>query len=241
MSRRARRLGGALSLLALLALGAASLATAGSPPAPIGPSKPGKIRLIGTSGAAGTASAGAVHAIGYRLTAKLAPSSASSSAAGRWDGVLVHTVGAVKSGAMPSAPGCSVTAPKPGAPGNPGSPPRQSGVPHQIRCKGGAVPPFSVPGTGNHWILGWKLSYTNLSSTVNGADIRLTSTGTAPIAAATLCGPCVSGKFGRTTLTDDQAAAVLKGNGSVAVRTASNPDGEISGPITKLAPTAAHR
>jgi CHRD domain len=178
-----------------------------------------------------------VHAIGYRLTAKLTPSSSSSTASGRWDGVLVHTIGTVQAGSMPSIPGCSVTGPKPGAPALPG---RSSGIPHKIKCSGNAVPPFTVPSSGQHWIVGWRLSYASLSSTVNGADIRLNSPGSAGALAATLCGPCTSGKFGRTTLTDDQAGALLKGNGYVVVRTVNNQDGEISGQIVKVAPTATH-
>jgi hypothetical protein len=240
MIRRAGRTGGALSLLALLALVAAGLATAGPPPAPVGPAKPGKVRRVGQSAPGQATAPAGVHAIGYRLTAKLTPSSSSSTASGRWDGVLVHTIGTVQAGAIPSIPGCSVTAPKAGAPGNPSAPPRSSGIPHKIKCSGNAVPPFAVPGSGQHWILGWKLAYTNLSSTVNGADIRLNSPGSAGALAATLCGPCTAGKFGRTTLTDDQAAALLKGNGYVVVRTANNPDGELSGQIVKVAPTAAH-
>ncbi len=238
MSKRAGRLGAAFSLLALLALVAAGFATAGSTPPPAGPAKPGKVRLIGQSGpGSATAPSGSTHAIGYQLGAKLTPSSGSSTATGRWDGVLVHTIGTVKAGAMPSVPGCSVTAPKPGAPGNQGSPPRASGVPHKIKC-GGAVPPFAVPSSGQHWILGWRLSYSNLSSAVNGADIRLNSPGAAGVVAANLCGPCTAGKFGRTMLTDDQASALLKGNGYVVVRTANSPDGEISGQIVKVPPTA---
>ncbi len=237
MIGRAGRTGGALSLLALLALVAAGLATAGPPPAPVGPAKPGKIRRVGQSGPGQTSAPAGVHAVGYRLTAKLTPSSSTSNASGRWDGVMVHTIGTVQAGAMPSIPGCTVTGPKPGAPPLPG---RSSGIPHKIKCSDSAVPPFAVPGNGQHWILGWKLSYANLSSTVNGADIRLNSPGAAGVLATTLCGPCTSGKFGRTTLTDDQAAALLKGNGYVVVRTASNQDGEISGQIVKVAPTATH-
>jgi hypothetical protein len=197
MSKRAGRLGGALSLLALLALVAAGLATAGSTPPPAGPAKPGKVRLVGQGGPGSTtAPSGSTHAIGYQLAAKLAPSTGTSTATGRWDGVLVHTIGTVQAGAMPSIPGCSVTAPKPGGPGNPGSPPRASGIPHKIKCNGSAVPPFSVPSSGQHWILGWRLTYANLSSAVNGADIRLNSPGAAGVLAATLCGPCTSGKLG---------------------------------------------
>jgi CHRD domain len=241
MSRTARRLGGALSLLALLALVAAGLATGGTPPAPVGPSKPGKISKVGQSNPrSATALPGAIHAVGYRLTARLAPTTGSSAATGRWDGVLVHTVGTVKAGAMPSIPGCSVTAPKQGRPGQPGSPPRASGIPHKIKCSGGAVPPFAVPGTGKHWILGWRLSFANLSSAVTGAEIRLNAPGAAGAFATNLCGSCTSGKFGRTTLTDDQASALLKGDAYVVVDTVNSPGGEISGQIVKLVPQPAH-
>jgi len=239
MSTRAGRLGGALSLLALLALTAAGLAAASSPPgAPVKGSTPGKITKVGQADPKATAAPPATHAIGYRLAAKLAPSSSTSSAAGHWDGVLVHTIGTVRSGSMPSVPGCSVTAPRPGQPGQ--APPRASGIPHQIKC-GGAVPPFSVPaGSGQHWILGWRLSYSNLSSAVTSADIHVAvASGAAPVAAANLCSTgCTSGKFGRTMLTDDQAAAILKGQGSVVVSTANNTNGEISGPITQVKATA---
>lgn len=242
MSRRAGSLGGALSLLALLALTAAGIASASSPPGtPITKSSPGKIRNVGQSNpGAPTAAPAAVHAVGYRLTAKLAPiGNAPAQATGRWDGVLVHTVGLVRNGQMPSIPGCSVTGPKKGGPGQ--APPRQSGIPHRIKCGGSsAVPPFSVPGSGNHWILGWKLTYSNLSSAVTSADIHVTApAGSAPVSAANLCGACVSGKFGRTTLTDDQANAILMGEASVVVSTATNPSGEISGQIVKMQATAA--
>ena len=232
MSSRARRLGGALSLLALLSLVAAALASAGSPPGtPISGTSPGKVRKVGQSNPKAPTQPAAIHAVGYRLTAKLAPSSTSSNATGRWDGVLVHTIGTVHNGQMPSAPGCTVSGPKRGGPGQ--SPPRQQGIPHTIKC-GGAVPPFSVPANGQHWILGWKLTFSNLSSAVSGAQIHVTvPTGSPAVAAAALCGSCTSGKFGRTMLTDDQANAIVKGQASVVVSTANNPDGEISGPIVK--------
>jgi CHRD domain-containing protein len=242
MSRRAGLLGGALSLLALLALSMAGLATASSPPGtPINGTKPGKITKVGqTNPGAPTNAPRAANAIGYRLTAKLAPTgNAPAAATGHWDGVLVHTVGIVKNGQMPSVPGCSVSAPRPGGPGQ--APPRQSGLPHRIQCgPNGAVPPFTVPGSGNHWILGWKLTFDHLSSAVTSADIHIVApAGSAPVAAANLCGTCVSGKFGRTTLTDDQANAILKGEASVVVSTANNSGGELSGQIVRMKPTAA--
>jgi len=131
-----------------------------------------------------------------------------------------------------------VTAPRPGGPGQ--APPRQQGLPHRIKCSGqGAVPPFTVPGSGNHWILGWKLTFAHLSSAVTSADIHISApAGTAPVAAASLCSTCVSGKFGRTTLTDDQANAILKGEASVVVNTANN-SSELSGKIVRVTTAAA--
>ena len=235
-SSRARRLGGASALLGLLALTAAGLATAGSPPGPTPPGKPataqlGKIQRVGQS-QPGTAAPTTRPApvIGYRLFAKLAPSSGTSSASGRWDGVLVHTLGPVQPGKMPSIPGCTVTGPKQGSPPQAG---RTPGIPHKIKCPG-PVPPFTVPGNGGQWILGWRLTYSNLSSAVTGTDIRLNSPGAAGALVSTLCSVCTSGMLGRITPTDDQAAALLKGNGFVVVRTANNPTGEISGQIVKL-------
>jgi hypothetical protein len=235
MSKSARRAGGALSLLGLVALVGAGLATAGSTPPPLGPAKPGKVTRVGQSNPGQATQANPTHATGYRLTAKLAPTGSASSASGTWSGILVHTLGVVKQGAMPSVPGCSVSGPKPGGPGQ--APPRASGVPHKIKC-GGPVPPFPVPGSGNHWILGWRLTLQHLSSTVSGTDIRIQTPGAASAVAATLCGPCTSGTVGHMTLTDDQASALVSGYGSVVVRTANNPSGELSGPIVKAPPTA---
>src|SRR5205814_5684421 len=112
-------------------------------------------------------------------------------------------------------------------------------LPHQIKC-GGAVPPFSVPAGGQHWILGWKLTYSNLSSAVSSADIHIrAAAGAAPVAAANLCSTgCVSGKFGRTVLTDDQASAILKGEAAAVVSTA-NKSSERSGPSGRVEQTGA--
>ena len=230
MSKRAHRIGGALSLLGLLALVSTGLATAGNGQ-PIAPSQPGKITKVGQSQPGQTTAPRAVHAIGTRLGATLTPASSSSTAAGHWDGVLVHIVGVVKNGTMPSIPGCSVTAPKAGGPGQ--APPRASGLPHQIKC-GGAVPPFVVPGSGNHWVLGWRLTYSNLSSSVTGTDMRIQAPGQASTVAATLCGACAVRSSGHLTVTDDQANSLLKGYGSIVVRTTNSPDGEISGQIVQV-------
>jgi hypothetical protein len=220
-------------LLGLLVLVSASLANAGG--TPISPAQPGKVTKVGQSQPGQTTAPRAVHTIGYRLAATLTPASSSSTAAGHWDGILVHVVGVVKNGTMPSIPGCSVTAPKAGGPGQ--APPRASGVPHQIKC-GGAVPPFVVPGSGNHWILGWRLTYSNLSSTVTGTDLHIQLPGQASAVAATLCASCAARQSGHLTVTDDQADSLLKGYGSIVVRTTNSPNGEISGAIVKAPATA---
>jgi hypothetical protein len=229
MSKRAGRLAGALSFLALLVLAAAGLATAGSPPPPVNVSpQPGKLGQVGQGSGHATVPPGPVHPIAHWLTAKLVPlAGVSSTASGHWNGVLVHTNGTVQTGGLPSAPNCSV------------QPPR-SQVPRQIRCSGGAVPPFTIPSGGLHWILGWRLLYAHTSSAVSGADIRINVPGAASVIGVTLCGPCSSGTFGHKALTDDQASALLKGNGQVVVRTTSSPDGEIGGQIVTFVPATHH-
>jgi hypothetical protein len=223
-------------LLGLLVLVSTGLATAGNGQ-PIAPSQPGKITKVGQSQPGQTAAPRAVHALGTRLGATLTPSSSTSTASGHWDGILVHIVGVVKNGTMPSIPGCSVTAPKAGGPGQ--SPPRASGLPHQIKCgSGGAVPPFAIPGKGNQWVLGWRLTYSNLSSAVTGTNMMIQVPGQASTVAATLCGACSVHASGHLTVTDDQANDLLNGYGSIVVNTTNNPNGEISGPIVKVQPKA---
>ncbi len=85
MGKRARRVGGAVSVLGLLVLVSTGLATAGNG-APIQGSQPGKITKVGQSQPGQTTAPRAVHALGYRLGATLGPASSSSTAAGRWDG-----------------------------------------------------------------------------------------------------------------------------------------------------------
>jgi len=224
MSKRARRLGGALSLLMLLALAAAGISAAGggSSGVPVVPTK-GSVHLVGRSTPSASAPSVVVQPTVNRLAARLLPTSSTSAASGHWDGILVHTTGVVHTGALP-LPGCSVTGPRQGVPARP---PRRSTMPARTIHCGGPVPPFAAPSTsGQHWFMGWMLRYTNLSSAATGADIRLNSPGAAGTVATTLCAPCVSSRFGRTILTDDQAAAILKGDGYIVVRTVNNPTGE---------------
>ena len=235
MTSRLGRLAGALSLLALLGLVAASLASATSPPAPVRGTTPNKLHRVGQTTPHASAQVNSTHVIGYRLVAKLSPASGGT-ATGQWMGILIQTSGVVHTGTLPSIPGCTVTGPRPVSPGQ--GPPRQSGIPTRIKC-GGPVPPFTVPPSGTHWILGWRETFSGLSGPATSTDLQLNSPGAAGTVAATLCAPCTSGKFGRTILTDNQATDVLAGHGFVVVKTAANPSGEISGQITKAAaPTA---
>jgi hypothetical protein len=226
MSKRARRLGGALSVLALLSLVAAVLASAATGP-PLVP-KPGKVRLVGQSSPTPVA-IGPTHVLAYVFSAKLTPTGASSSAGGQWLGMLIHSFGPVQNGQLGTT-GCSVSTPK-AAPG----PPNRGGAPHRITC-GASLPTVSVPSAGNHWILAWRLTYQHLSSPVSGASVHITANpGSAPIASASLCSSsCASVHVGRTTLTDAQAMAVVKTEATVVVSTTQNPGGEISGPIERL-------
>lgn len=226
MSKRTRRLGGALTVLALLALAAAALASAASGP-PLVP-KPGKVRLVGQSTPT-PVTVGPTHVLAYVFSAKLTPTgTSSSSAGGQWLGMLVHSFGTVQNGHLGTT-GCSVTTPK-GAPG----PPNRGGPPHRINCS--SLPAVSVPSAGNHWILAWRLTYHHLSSPVSGASIHITANpGAAPVASASLCsGSCASVHLGRTTVTDAQAMAIIKTEATVVVSTTQNPGGEISGPIERL-------
>src|SRR5581483_2592075 len=100
MSSRARRLGGALLLLALLSLVGAAFASADQGP----PAKndQGKLHKVGISNPSTPQIAPTPF---LRLTAKLSPLSSTSSASGRWDGMLVHLV--VVNGQVPAITGCS--------------------------------------------------------------------------------------------------------------------------------------
>jgi len=226
MSTRARRLLGALSMLALLALAGAALATADTNP-PVtgtGTQKTGKLHKAGQGTPAASAPKNAVPMQAYRLFATL--SGTDTAATGRWDGYLVHTNGVVQNGAVRPGIACRVR-------GTPTHPPMRPGVRpgmHSFFCQ--PVPPFAIP-SGNHWILGWKLTYSALSSAPTGTDIRLNSPGHAGVLVTTLCTTCTVGKFGRVEITADQANALLAGNGYVVVRTTAKPDGEINGQIKR--------
>lgn len=190
----------------------------------------GAAALLGAIGATagilaggGSASLASTQADVVRLTATLTPTSTASTGSGSWQGVLVFR------GARSGRPAINVPCfkfPKGFTPKKP------------LRC--GQIAP-ARPGTSAHWIVAWRLTYQQLSSTVTGADIRVAATpGAAPTIAANLCKTCVPGKVQLTNLTDAQANAVLAGRGSVVVQTVSAPDGALSGAIVKASLSATH-
>jgi hypothetical protein len=79
-----------------------------------------------------------------------------------------------------------------------------------------------------------------LSSQVTGVDLRIAATrGAAPTVAATLCSTaCATTRMQSSSLTTDQASAILDGRGSVVVHTSA---GDLSGSIVKLSFAAAAR
>ena len=192
MSMRARRLGGAFSLLALLALVAVGLATAASPPPPAGaPPKPGKVPPRRAERPhPNPATSGGVHACNRlpavrqadtleQLVDRLRPLGRRAGAHRR------HRQGgrdAVRPGLLGDGAEAGRT--------------RQSGLasarerrPAQNQVQRQRSATVRRPGLpGQHWILGWRISYTGLSSAVNGADLRLNAPGAAGVLAATLCG-----------------------------------------------------
>ena len=133
MSTRARRLGGALSMLALLALIAAALASAASPPAPVGPAKPGKITKVGQSSSERADRGRQVHAIGYRLTHSSHRPQDVAGHRASWDGVLVHTIGIVRNGADAVDPRLLRERAEARRAGPGAAPPERAPAPDQVR------------------------------------------------------------------------------------------------------------
>ncbi len=77
----------------------------------------------------------------------------------------------------------------------------------------------------------WTLTYRGLSGKVAGAHIHKGKKGTAGAVIVPLCGPCTSGKKGRSTITKSVATLLQRGGAYVNVHTAKNAAGEIRGQI----------
>jgi hypothetical protein len=104
-------------------------------------------------------------------------------------------------------------------------------TPHPKGTKPGASGTFKATLTGT--TLKWTLTYKNLTGPANAAHIHLGTKGKNGMALVALCGPCKSPISGTAnSVTDDEAALMLKGGAYVNVHTDKNAEGEIRGAIT---------
>jgi len=167
-------------------------------------------------------------AVGYRLTAQLTPAqevpagTGSTSAKGRFDGLLVRT-GPGQAGKVAALPaGCKVV-----------NPPRGSGIATKIVCDNGRLTLPLPKVAGIHWTLAWRLSFSGLSGPATAAHIHVGAHGVAGPVSIPLCGPCTVTVKGTTPVSAAQATALLRGGDYVNVHTDKNPSGEIRGQIKR--------
>jgi hypothetical protein len=179
------------------------------------------LTVAGVAGsAAGSAAVVRVPAVGYRLHATLAPVG-SATGSGRFDALLVRSgPGATRSSApLPSnailPAGCRQTKPLMG-----------------IACRigGGSLPPFTVPATGVHWLLVWRIALTGVTGPAS-ANIHLGAQGAASPIMTTLCSSCQAVARGHLSVAADQSRMLLNGDGYVDVQAAS---GQLSGHIVTI-------
>jgi hypothetical protein len=91
--------------------------------------------------------------------------------------------------------------------------------------------------TGSSAVITWRLTFTKLTGRAVAAHIHLGRRGVAGPVAVALCGPCRSGRTGRTTVSPAVLAALESGRAYVNVHTPRNPGGEIRGQIPAMALT----
>jgi hypothetical protein len=104
-------------------------------------------------------------------------------------------------------------------------------TPHPKGTKPGASGTFKATLTGT--TLKWTLTYKNLTGPANAAHIHLGAKGKNGMALVALCSPCKSPISGTAnSVTDDEAALMLKAGAYVNVHTDKNAEGEIRGAIT---------
>ncbi len=167
---------------------------------------------------------------GYRLTAQLTAAqevpagTGSTSAKGRFDGLLVRTGPgqAAKVGALPA--GCKVVSPSP-----------RSGLPTKIVCDNGRLTLPLPKVAGVRWTLAWRLTFSGLTGPATAAHIHLGAIGHAGPVEIPLCGPCATTVKGTSPVTATQATALLHGGDYANVHTAKNMGGEIRGQIQRTA------
>lgn len=169
-------------------------------------------------------------AVGYRLAAQLTAAqevpagTGSTSAKGRFDGLLVRTGPgqAAKVGPLPA--GCKVVSPSP-----------RSGLPTKIVCDSGRLTLPLPKVAGVRWTLAWRLTFSGLTGSATAAHIHLGAKGEAGPVEIPLCGPCATTVKGTSPVTAAQATALLHGGDYVNVHTAQNANGEIRGQILRTA------
>ena len=107
-------------------------------------------------------------------------------------------------------------------------------VPKPTGTKRGASGRFTATlvEKGNSRKLSWRLTFSHLSGPAQAAHIHLGKRGKAGPVAVTLCGPCSSGIYKTTAVTEKVASALEKGRAYVNVHTPKNPSGEIRGQVT---------
>jgi hypothetical protein len=104
-------------------------------------------------------------------------------------------------------------------------------TPHPKGTKPGASGTFKATLTGT--LLKWTLTYSRLSGPAIAAHIHLGARGKNGMALIALCGPCKSPISGSAnSVTDDEAALMMKAGAYVNVHTDKNAEGEIRGEIT---------
>jgi hypothetical protein len=89
----------------------------------------------------------------------------------------------------------------------------------------------TVTKNGNSYTLAWKLTFRKLSGPAGAAHVHRGKAGVPGGVIVPLCGPCRSGKTGRTTITKAAAEAMRRGQAYVNVHTARNAAGEIRGQV----------
>lgn len=167
-------------------------------------------------------------AVVYRVTAQLTAaqetpaSTASTSAKGRFDALLVRAGPgqSAKVGSLPT--GCKVV-----------NPPPRSGRPATITCDNGRLT-LPLPKAAG-WVLAWRLTFSGLTGPATAAHIHVGVQGHAGPVVIPLCGPCASSVKGVVHVTAAQAAVLLSGGDYANVHTNKNMAGEIRGQIRKAA------
>jgi hypothetical protein len=174
------------------------------------------------AGAEGAISAGTVTRVpivAYRLHATLTPVG-SATGSGHFDALLIK-----------SGPGQTRVA---GSPLGPTSPVVCSPNPRMgISCRiggSGQLPPVSIPATGVHWTLIWRLRLADVTGPAT-ASIHADTQGAASPTLTTLCTSCQALAKGHLTLTPNQSQLLLTGDSDVDVQTTS---GQLTGQIVTV-------